>query len=98
VRYTLWMVSANAALGQSAKRRRVPRLAPQLSAAESELLAKINTGVPTELQSRYDALSAKRRAAVLTEAEYDEPAHDVARRGGPVRASYENIRIMPRSG
>ena len=46
--------------------------APQLPRAESELLAKINQAVPRELQSRYDALVAKRRASTLTEAEHEE--------------------------
>ncbi|NJN37443.1 MAG: STAS/SEC14 domain-containing protein [Nitrospiraceae bacterium] len=46
--------------------------APGLSRRESELLAKINRGVPSELQARYDALIAKRRSDALSEAEYDE--------------------------
>jgi hypothetical protein len=37
-----------------------------------ELLAKVNQGVPMELQSRYDALLAKRRASTLTETEHGE--------------------------
>ena len=46
--------------------------APRLSQAESELLAKINEGVPAGLQSRYDELIAKRRGATLTPGEHDE--------------------------
>lgn len=51
---------------------RAGRRAPQLSGSESELLAKINQGVPVELQNRYDALIAKRRASTLTETEHSE--------------------------
>lgn len=43
-----------------------------LSRAESELLAKINRGVPAALQSRYDALVVKRREGKITKDEYDE--------------------------
>ena len=46
--------------------------APVLSEAESELLMKINQGVPADLQHRYDELISKRRAATLTPDEYDE--------------------------
>lgn len=49
--------------------------APGLSRRESELLAKINRGVPRDLQGRYDALIAKRRSDALAEAEYDELLH-----------------------
>ncbi len=46
--------------------------APRLSRSESELLTKINRGVPADLQSRYDDLVAKRRERKISEAEYDE--------------------------
>jgi hypothetical protein len=51
---------------------RAGQRAPRLSSSESELLAKINQGVPADLQSRYDALNAKRRAGTLSEAEHEE--------------------------
>ncbi|MDM8514928.1 hypothetical protein QUF76_01920 [Desulfobacterales bacterium HSG16] len=40
--------------------------------AESELLLKINQGVPQRLQARYDELIAKRRELSLSTEEYDE--------------------------
>lgn len=49
-----------------------PRPERGLSQAESELLLKINQGVPADLQRRYDELIAKRDAATLTEDEYKE--------------------------
>ncbi len=51
---------------------RASHRAPRLSRTESELLTKINRGVPAELQDRYDELIAKRREGDLTETEYDE--------------------------
>jgi len=51
---------------------RAGQRAPQLSGSESELLAKINQGVPAELQKRYDVLNAKRRAFTLNETEHEE--------------------------
>jgi hypothetical protein len=51
---------------------RAGQRAPQLSGSESELLAKINQGVPAHIQSRYDSLIAKRRASTLSEAEHEE--------------------------
>jgi hypothetical protein len=51
---------------------RAGQRAPQLSGSESELLAKINQGVPARIQSRYDSLIAKRRASTLSEAEHEE--------------------------
>ena len=45
---------------------------PRLSRAESDLLMKINQGVPADLQSRYDELISKRREAVISRDEYDE--------------------------
>jgi ABC-type uncharacterized transport system ATPase component len=44
----------------------------QLSPAESELLIKINKGVPEEIQSRYNELIHKRDEKTLTDEEYEE--------------------------
>jgi hypothetical protein len=44
----------------------------QLSPAESELLIKINKGVPEETQGRYNELIHKRDEKTLTDEEYDE--------------------------
>jgi hypothetical protein len=46
--------------------------APRLSARETELLLKINQGVPEQLQQRYDALLKKRRRNKLTRPEHQE--------------------------
>jgi hypothetical protein len=43
-----------------------------LSENESELLLKINRGLPFDLQRRYDELTEKRRAETLTAEEYKE--------------------------
>jgi len=51
---------------------RARRQAPSVSQAEAELLLKINQGLPPEVQKRYDALVAKRRAESLTSNEYNE--------------------------
>ena len=51
---------------------RPPHAERVLSHEESALLVKINQGVPTETQRRYDALIAKRRANSLTPEEYEE--------------------------
>lgn len=51
---------------------RAQRQAPSLSAAESELLLKINQGIPADLQHRFNELVAKRQALTLTEAEHIE--------------------------
>lgn len=48
------------------------RKAASLPAEESDLLQKINQGLPLEVQERYDALTAKRRAETITPAEYQE--------------------------
>ncbi|MCA9999225.1 MAG: hypothetical protein KDE56_25850 [Anaerolineales bacterium] len=54
---------------------RAQRIAPILSPTESELLQKVNEGVPEELLTRFDALSeqqTKRTLSVAEEAElYD---------------------------
>ncbi len=44
----------------------------RLSATESELLLKINQGVPEALQNRYEDLMAKRADGALTNEEYTE--------------------------
>lgn len=51
---------------------RAQRQAPSLSAAETELLLKINEGIPTNLQHRFNELVAKRQALTLTEVEHAE--------------------------
>jgi hypothetical protein len=51
---------------------RARRKAPHLSVKESELLIKINQGLPAELRSRLDQLVAKRRANKLTSKEHTE--------------------------
>ena len=48
------------------------RKAPGLSKLESELLLKINQGVSTDIQERYDELIAKRKTETITPDEYDE--------------------------
>ena len=51
---------------------RAQRQAPGLPRAESELLLKINEGVPPDIQTRYNELIAKRQAETLTPDEYEE--------------------------
>ncbi len=48
------------------------RLAPSLSAEETELLQKINRGLPPAIERRCRELNAKRRADALTAAEHEE--------------------------
>jgi hypothetical protein len=48
------------------------RRAPSLPQVESELLLKINQGVPPDIQKRYNELIAKRQAEILTPDEYEE--------------------------
>lgn len=48
------------------------RRAPSLPKIESELLLKINQGIPSDLQKRYNELVAKRRANAIANDEYDE--------------------------
>ena len=48
------------------------RTAPSLPPQESELLARINEGLPTQLADRYQELVGKRRAVSLTSEEYAE--------------------------
>jgi len=51
---------------------RAKRHAPSLPRRDSELLLKINEGVPPDTQKRYDELIAKRQAETLTPAEYED--------------------------
>lgn len=48
------------------------RLAPHLDGRESELLEKINQGLPHEAEKRYRELIAARQAETLTSAEMEE--------------------------
>jgi carbon storage regulator CsrA len=48
------------------------RLAPQVSAAEADLLRRINQGLPDQVRARHDELVARRRAEALTDEEYKE--------------------------
>ncbi len=51
---------------------RAQRQAPSLPHTEAELLQKINQGIASEIQQRYDALITKRRAEILTSEEHAE--------------------------
>ncbi len=51
---------------------RAERHASSLPRVESELLLKINAGVPPDIQERYNELMAKRQAETLTPDEYAE--------------------------
>jgi hypothetical protein len=51
---------------------RAQRQAPSLSSTESELLLKINQGIPTNLQQQFNELVAKRQALTLSETEHVE--------------------------
>jgi hypothetical protein len=51
---------------------RARREAPSLSASESQLLIRINQGLPDETRRRYDDLIAKRQAETLNEEELRE--------------------------
>ncbi len=51
---------------------RAKKQAPSLPVSESDLLQKINTGLPTELRDRYTELIEKRRAEKLTTEEQKE--------------------------
>lgn len=51
---------------------RAQRKAPHLSGLETELLLKINQGIPTDLRDRYDALIARRRQETLDPQEQSE--------------------------
>jgi len=54
---------------------RARRQAPPLSAAESELLLRVNRGLPEDLQGRYRDLIDKRRQQILTPEEHSELLH-----------------------
>lgn len=51
---------------------RAKRVSPSVSQDEAELLEKINQGLPLDVQQRYDELTAKRRAEILTPEEHKE--------------------------
>jgi hypothetical protein len=51
---------------------RAERVAPRLPVDEAALLQQINQGLPDDLQARFDALVARRRAEVLTPQEHAE--------------------------
>lgn len=48
------------------------RKAPRLSTQESELLLKINQGLPQEIQRRYDELSEKMSSCTISLTEHEE--------------------------
>lgn len=48
------------------------RSAPRLSEGETELLSRINQGLPSDLADRYHRLTEKRRAALLLPEEHEE--------------------------
>jgi hypothetical protein len=51
---------------------RAQRQAPHLAQAETELLVKINRGLPDDLRQRHDSLAAKRDQETLTPDEHAE--------------------------
>ncbi len=51
---------------------RAKRIAPSLPREEAKLLEKINQGLPTDVQQRYDELTAKRKADTLTAEQHQE--------------------------
>lgn len=51
---------------------RAKRVSPSVSQDEAELLEKINQGLSSDVQQRYDELTAKRRAEILTPEEHKE--------------------------
>lgn len=53
-------------------RLRAERIAPSLSATDSELLMRINQGLPPNMQERLNELIKKRRAATITAKELRE--------------------------
>lgn len=52
--------------------RAARRIAPSLPPEESELLQKINRGLPADLDERYRQLVAKRRTETLSHSEHEE--------------------------
>jgi hypothetical protein len=53
-------------------RLRAERSAPSLSSTETELLSRINQGLPEDASHRYHELMAKRRAGALSPDEHRE--------------------------
>jgi len=51
---------------------RARKKAKSFSKDESELLLKINQNIDSQLQERFDELTSKRRAEIITSEEYDE--------------------------
>ncbi len=51
---------------------RARRHAPSLPRKEADLLQRINQGLPAETQQRFNLLTAKRRAEILTPEEHQE--------------------------
>jgi hypothetical protein len=51
---------------------RAQRRAPSISHREAELLQQINQGVPAGIQQRFNELTARRRANLLTPEEHQE--------------------------
>jgi hypothetical protein len=51
---------------------RAKRQAPSLTRIESDLLLKINEGIPSDTQARYSELIARRQSETLTPDEYEE--------------------------
>ncbi len=54
---------------------RAKRRAPYLPEKETQLLLKINRGLPPEVQKRYDVLNTRRREEKLTSDEHQELLH-----------------------
>lgn len=57
---------------EKAVRLRAKQKVKKLSRQETNLLLKINEGLPTDFKKRYDQLVRKRRKATLTEDEHSE--------------------------
>ena len=51
---------------------RANRIAPSLPGVEAELLQRINGGLPAEARRRYEELTARRCAEILTSEEHQE--------------------------
>ena len=71
-------------------RLRAERSAPSLSSTETELLSRINQGLPEDASHRYHELMSKRRAGTLTPEEHQELLRltDVAEALQAERAQY----------
>ena len=85
------------ALRQHLRQRR--RAAPRPSKKETELLLKINAGLPEETWRRYHALVDRRKAETLTQGEHTELIYLSKSGGGrqraPYRASHGTRRTPP---